>query len=156
MIKLRTPQMKPSATVSTTDAQIDEAIARARSREEHIRVISARYRLRGAQVVLLLSTGVEVAIPRALLQGLEDAKPRQLQQIEIEGSGSGLHWPALGIDHYIPALLSGIFGTRRWMSELGKRGGMARSSAKAAASRLNGRRGGRPRKPSATRAQNRN
>jgi hypothetical protein len=152
MTKLRTSHVGTSARVLASDAQIDEAIARARNQEEgSIRVIEARYRLRGDHVVLVLSTGIEVAIPRALLQGLEGAKPEELRQIEIEGPGSGLHWPALGIDHYVPALLSGVFGTRHWMSELGRKGGRARSLAKAAASRRNGRRGGRPRKPSAKR-----
>lgn len=153
MTKLKTARVRTRAKVSTTDAQIDEAIARAGSEDERaIRVVSARYRLRGDHVVLVLSTGIEVAIPRASLQGLEGAKPQDLRKIEIEGPGSGLHWPALDIDHYVPALLSGVFGARQWMSELGKRGGKARSSAKAASSRLNGRRGGRPRKPSANRA----
>jgi hypothetical protein len=39
-----------------------------------------------------------------------------------------------------------VFGNRRWMSEIGKRGGAARTAAKAAAARTNGRQGGRPRK----------
>lgn len=153
MTKLRTAHVRTSAKVLANDAQIEKAIAQARSQEERgIRVIKAKYRARGDHVVLLLSTGIEVAIPRALIQGLEGRKPEELGQIEIEGPGSGLHWPALGIDHYVPALLGGVFGTRRWMAEVGKKGGSARSSAKAAASRRNGRRGGRPRKPSATRA----
>ncbi len=153
MTKLRTAHAGTNATVLATDAEIDKAIAFARNQEErNIRVINARYRVRGDHVVLVLSTGIEVAIPRAFMQGLENAKPPELRQIEIEGPGSGLHWPALGIDHYVPALLSGIFGTRQWMSELGKKGGRARSPAKAAASRRNGRRGGRPRKRAAKRA----
>jgi hypothetical protein len=153
MTKVKTANVRKRARVSTSDLQIDEAIARAKVQEEHrIRVIKAAYRLRGDLVVLVLSNGIQVAIPRVLLQGLEDAKPEQLRQIEVEGPGSGLHWPALGIDHYVPALLSGVFGTRQWMSELGKKGGRARSSAKAAAARRNGRRGGRPRKLSRKRA----
>jgi hypothetical protein len=52
------------------------------------------------------------------------------------------------VDHYIPAVLGGVVGTRRWMSEIGRRGGMVRSAAKARAARMNGRKGGRPRKKS--------
>jgi len=153
MTKLRAANTRTSATVLATDAEIDKAIARARGHEErNIRVISATYRAKGDHVVLGPSSGVEVAIPRVLLQGLEGAKPKELRQIEIEGPGTGLHWPAVGIDPYVPALLAGVFGTRRWMSELGKKGGRARSSAKAAASRRNGRLGGRPRKRAAKRA----
>jgi len=61
----------------------------------------------------------------------------------------GLHWESLDIDHYIPALIDGVFGTRAWMSELGKLGGTSRSKAKQTAARKNGRKGGRPRKAAA-------
>jgi hypothetical protein len=150
MTKVRSPTSRKRARVLTSDAQIDEAIARAKIRDEHrVAVVDATYRRRGDLVVMRLSNGMEVSIPRVLLQGLEEAKPEQLRRIEIEGPGTGLHWPALGIDHYVPGLLSGVFGTRRWMAELGRRGGAARSPAKAAAARRNGRRGGRPRKRSA-------
>jgi len=96
-------------------------------------------------VVITLATRLQVAIPRNLLQGLQGATPRQLAKVEIESPGTGLHWPLLDVDHYIPAIPAGVFGTRRWMSELGRRGGMARSAAKATAARINGRNGGRPR-----------
>jgi len=146
MTKGKIARVRTSVDVSASDAEIDEAIARAKAEEAHaIRVTKAEYRLKGDLVVLVLSSGVQVAVPRALLQGLEHAKPEALRKIEIEGPGTGLHWPALGVDHYIPALLGGVFGTRRWMSELGKKGGDVRSPAKAAASRKNGRKGGRPR-----------
>ena len=138
---------KTAARVITTDAEIDAAIAQANVREAYRpHVVSAQYRAAGDAVVLTLATGVEVAIPRHLLQGLQDATPTELAKIEVEGPGTGLHWPALDVDHYVPGLLEGVFGTRRWMADLGRKGGKARSSAKAAASRVNGRRGGRPRK----------
>jgi hypothetical protein len=51
---------------------------------------------------------------------------------------------------YLPALMQGIFGTKAWMAaQLGASGGRARSAAKAAAARANGKRGGRPRKAAA-------
>ena len=137
------------ARVRATDAEIDAAMARANATEgERPRAIAADYRLADDRVVITLATGVQVAIPRNRLQGLQGATPRQLAKIEIEGPGTGLHWPLLDVDHYIPAILAGVFGTRRWMSEIGRRGGMARSAAKARAARLNGRRGGRPRERS--------
>ena len=146
------PSKKPSsgkgaARMITTDAEIDAAISQANLREDYRpHVVNAQYRVGGDAVVLTLATGVEVAIPRHLLQGLQEATPAELSNIEIEGPGSGLHWPALDIDHYVPSLLEGVFGTRQWMAELGRKGGKVRSPAKAAASRANGRRGGRPRK----------
>lgn len=137
---------KTIARVQTTDAEIDAAIARAKAAERNRPMaIAAAHRVADDTVVITLATGVQVAIPRKLLQGLQGATPRQLAKVEIEGPGTGLHWPLLNVDHYIPAVLAGVFGTRRWMSEIGRRGGMARSVAKATAARINGRKGGRPR-----------
>ena len=69
--------------------------------------------------------------------------PRKL--MDAEPSGLGLHFPALDADLYLPAILEGFLGSRRWMAEhLGKTGGQARSEAKTAAARANGRLGGRP------------
>ncbi len=137
---------KTITRVLTSDAEIDAAIARANAAEwERPRVIAAGYRLADDMVVITLATGVQVAVPRKLLQGLQDATPGQLAKVEIEGPGTGLHWPLLDVDHYIPAVLGGVFGTRRWMSEIGRLGGMVRSAAKTAAARMNGRKGGRPR-----------
>jgi hypothetical protein len=133
------------ARVIASDVEIDAAIARANERDVYRPyVVAASYREADDVVVLVLASGVWVAIPRQMLQGLEGAEPKALAQIEIEGPGTGLHWRALDVDHYVPALLAGVFGTRAWMAEIGRKGGAARSSAKAAASRTNGRRGGRP------------
>jgi hypothetical protein len=66
-------------------------------------------------------------------------------RIEISPHGLGLHWPQLDAGLYIPALIEGAFGSRRWMKQIGELGGSARSAAKAKTSRENGKRGGRPR-----------
>ena len=82
-----------------------------------------------------------------MAEGLADAKPADLAIIEITPAGLGLHWPKLDADLYLPALLEGVFGSPRWRAGLlGKSGGLARTEAKVAAARENGRRGGRPRK----------
>jgi hypothetical protein len=81
------------------------------------------------------------------VQGLEDASPAQLSQIEITPSGFGLHFPKLDADLYVPSLLEGTLGSRKWMAaRLGAQGGKARTKAKATAARANGALGGRPRK----------
>jgi hypothetical protein len=80
----------------------------------------------------------------ALAEGLTDAPRSKLKKIEIRPNGLGLHWPQLDADLYVPALIEGAFGLRRWMPHIGELGGSARSAAKAKASRQNGTRGGRP------------
>lgn len=109
--------------------------------------LSARYDRSRSRIVVALSTGIELAFPVDLAQGLAGAKAADLGKIEISPSGFGLHWPRLDADLYLPTLIEGIFGTRRWMAQLmGKAGGHATSPAKRAAARANGRLGGRPRK----------
>ena len=109
--------------------------------------VEARYDRRVGRIVVVLSTGLEIAFPPKRAQGLENAQAKDLTQIEISPSGLGLHFPKLDADLFLPGLLEGLMGSRRWMaSRLGRAGGGARSEAKAAASRANGKRGGRPRK----------
>lgn len=100
-----------------------------------------------ARVVLELNTGMVLTFPVQDIEGLSQATPQQLQQIEISPSGLGIHVPALDVDLYIPSLLQGFMGTKQWMAaQMGKTGGKATSAAKAAAARANGKLGGRPKK----------
>jgi len=109
--------------------------------------IAARYDRRIGRVVVDLSSGLSIAFKPHDAQGLEQARPDQLQKITISPSGLGLHFPTLDADLYLPSLLEGFLGSRRWMAaQLGKAGGSVTSSAKTAAARANGKRGGRPRK----------
>lgn len=145
---------KQKHRVITTDREIDAAIRRAKSfAVEDRRVLRAEYSSEENRIGLELSDGMRVSIPRRYLQGLESAAPAQVADIEIVGRGTGLHWPELDVDHYVPGLLNRVFGTAKWMSRLGKAGGSSRSKAKAIAARLNGQKGGRPRKRSPSASQ---
>ena len=109
--------------------------------------VAARYDRRSGRVIVSLSSGVDVTFVPHVAQGLESAKPAQLDTIKISPSGLGLHFPKVDADLYLPALLEGFLGSKRWIAaRMGERGGKARSAAKAAASRENGKLGGRPRK----------
>jgi hypothetical protein len=57
-----------------------------------------------------------------------------------------VHWDSLDADFDITGLVAGIFGTKSWMTELGRKGGRSTSSVKAEAARNNGKKGGRPKK----------
>ncbi|HEY5865779.1 MAG TPA: DUF2442 domain-containing protein [Candidatus Tectomicrobia bacterium] len=106
---------------------------------------AARYDRRIGRVVIELSTGLSLAFKPQQVQGLEHATPAHLRQIDISPSGLGLHFPDLDADLYLPSLLEGVLGSRRWMAaQLGKAGGSKTSPAKTAAVRANGKRGGRP------------
>jgi hypothetical protein len=112
--------------------------------------IAARYDRRIGRVLVRLRSGLELAFSPRDVQGLEQASAKELSIIEISPSGLGLHFPAVDADIYIPGLMEGDLGSAAWMAaRLGQRGGRATSAAKAAASRANGKRGGRPRKDAA-------
>ena len=94
--------------------------------------------------------GLELGFAPGDVEGLQHASADDLKVIEVEGFGLGIHFPKLDADLYAPALLQGVLGSKRWMAaQLGAAGGRARSAAKAAASRENGKRGGPPRKSTA-------
>lgn len=138
---------KAKPMVVSTDSEIDRAIARGKQPRNELLVTEAEYKSApGLDLLILkLSDGRRCVIPREDLQGLQSATKEQISKIEILGGGTGLHWPALGVDLYVPSLVQGIYGNRQWMAQIGRRGGLAMSSAKKRASRANGKLGGRPR-----------
>lgn len=131
-----------------TDAQFEAAEARGRKMlETDPRALSARYDESTGRVVVELVNGCAYAFPAELVQDLQGASADDLAGVEVDGMGFNLHWPALDVDLYVPALVAGIFGTRDWMArQLARIAGQTTSPAKAAAARSNGAKGGRPRK----------
>lgn len=132
----------------TSDEEIDRAITRAAALRDEPRVVKVEYRPgRGLNLLVLsLSDGHRHVIPVEDVEGLQAATREQIGDVEILGGGTGLHWPALDLDLYVPSLLRGVYGTRCWMAEMGRRGGAVSSAAKRKASRANGLKGGRPKK----------
>jgi hypothetical protein len=127
---------------------IEQANRRAGELQAHApRAVSARYDPKTGRIVIHLSSKLIVSFAPEDVQGLENTRPSQLNEIEISPSGFGLHFPAVDADLYVPGLLEGFLGSKSWMaSRLGQIGGQATSKAKKAASRANGKLGGRPRK----------
>lgn len=133
--------------MAITEGELKAAEKRMQDRRDAGHATSAHYDRRLGRVVVGLNTGVEIAIPATRIEGLSEAAEDARSEIEISETGLGLYWPQLDLDVYVPALLQGIFGSRRWMaSQLGAAGGAVRSDTKAATARENGRKGGRPRK----------
>ena len=126
----------------------EEANQRAKDLQARIpRAVSAHYVPKTGRIAIHLSSKLIVSFLPGDVEGLEGARPSQLNKIEISPSGFGIHFPALDADLYVPGLLEGFLGSKTWMaSRLGQIGGRSSSKAKKAASRANGRLGGRPRK----------
>ncbi|HVA68790.1 MAG TPA: DUF2442 domain-containing protein [Candidatus Binataceae bacterium] len=133
--------------MAVDEQEFAQAQKRGRARRRTGYAVAARYDTQTSRIVVRLNTGLELAFPPSLTEGLAGASAGDLAEVEISPAGLGLHWPKLDVDVYIPALLQGIFGSRRWMAaQLGAVGGRAHSETKAASSRANGRKGGRPRR----------
>ena len=86
--------------------------------------------------------GCAYAFPAERVEDLRGASSEVLAEVEVDGMGFDLHFPAIDADLYVPALVAGIFGTRAWTTrELARIASRARSAVKAQAARVNG--GGR-------------
>jgi hypothetical protein len=109
--------------------------------------VSAGYDRASGKVVIDLSSKLTLSFSPQDAQGLENARPAELEEIELSPSGFGVHFPKLDANLYVPGLLEGPMGSTKWMAaRLGQLGGQSRSKAKKAASRANGLKGGRPRR----------
>lgn len=134
------------------EAQIEKQIKAARNLGEEKfktdpRATEARYDRASGRVIVELVSGCTYIFPAHLLQDFQDVDPADMDEIIVDGLGYNLHWPKLDVDVYVPALVAGVFGTKRWMAQaLAQRAGQVKSPAKAAAARENGKKGGRPRK----------
>src|SRR5450631_4242516 len=103
--------------VNVTEAQLEAAELSGRKMlESEPRASAAHYDQASGRVVVDLVNGCTYAFPAQLVQDLHGASPEALAGVEVDGLGFNLHWPALDADLYVPALVSGIFGTRAWMT----------------------------------------
>jgi len=118
-----------------------------RKRTQTAAASSARYDRTSGRIIITLGSGIDLLLSPRLVEGLSGATPTDLSKIEVSPSGFGLHFPSLDADIYIPALLEGVLGSKRWMaSRLGSLGGRQTSLAKKRAAKANGKLGGRPKK----------
>ena len=102
--------------MAITEREMEQAAKRMHALRQSGHAVSARYDRRTSRVVVKLNTGVQIAFPPALAEGLVGASQEDLAEIEISPAGLGLHWPRLDADVYVPALLQGVFGTKNWMA----------------------------------------
>jgi hypothetical protein len=129
------------------DAQIVRAKVAAQAADDtEPRAAAVSFDQPSGLIIIALKNGAFFSFPPDLVQGLESATPEALNDVWLDASGSSVHWDSLDADFEIAGLVAGIFGTKSWMSEMGRKGGRVTSQIKAQAARSNGKKGGRPKK----------
>lgn len=130
---------------------LNEEIRRARELGAHLdktepRAVHAEYDAAKGVVMVQLRSGCWFGFPPEMEPSLRGATPEQLAAVEVV-FGYGLHWEELDADVAVPGLIFDLLDAPAWWA----RWIASRTSAKkAAASRENGKKGGRPRKASAS------
>ena len=130
--------------VITTDAEIEAALERTKLHHGDPLAQSVEHIPDLNLLIVGLSNQRRLVLPIEDMQGLGRATHEQLRNYKLIGRGTGISFPELDVDLYVPALIEGVYGNRRWMAQLGKKGGSAKTEAKQLASRANGAKGGRP------------
>jgi Protein of unknown function (DUF2442) len=130
-----------------TEADLQKAERRMAAKREAGHAVSVRISFDTYKFIIVMDTGLELAVPFGAVDGLASASKQEIEMVEITPSGTGLIWPLLDAGLYIPSLLQSIAGSKNWLAKtMGASGGIARTDAKSLAARENGKKGGRPKK----------
>jgi hypothetical protein len=145
--KERLSKMK---NVTLADEEVERLVANAQhgpdlSDEIEPRAVDAWYDRERGLVMLQLKDGCVFGFPPPAdaYWGLKGATQEQLAGVEVWDYGEVLHWEEIDADISVPGLLLHLLNVKAWYA---KWLGGAKSEAKAAAARENGKKGGRPRK----------
>ena len=100
------------------DDEYKAATRRGREMRKNVpHAISAKYDARLNRVMVVLSNRLELALNPELSQALQSATQEQLQEVHIDGAGYHLFFPKLDDGVYVPSLIQGILGSKKWMEE---------------------------------------
>jgi hypothetical protein len=128
----------------------DEALARIEREtreqdEREPRVKRASYVPQSKCLILDMVNGAVLMVPAQLLKGFEKAKPQQIEALRVVSNGTAIHWDELDVQMTTLAIIQRVLGVKTVAEHL-RRAGSVKSEAKSNAARLNGAKGGRPRK----------
>lgn len=121
--------------------------ARRRAQAAHPIAASARFDRAHRRLHVTLTNGASLMVPIALIASLRRASDLDLAEVSVGVAGVGLRWERLDEDLSVSGLARVALGRRVLLRASGAAGGVSRTAAKVKASRVNGLKGGRPRKP---------
>jgi len=139
--------MAAQLTQQEIDNQIEAAIARQIELEKtQLKACGVSYDREKRKLFIQFDNGCEFSCPILLLQGVGELSDDEISKVKLTPAGWGLTWEDADIDLGVNELVQGIFGTKAWMKKIAAKGGRSKSEKKKAASRENGKKGGRPKK----------
>jgi hypothetical protein len=130
--------------IRTSDADLDAALARAKRAKPGTKIASVVFDCAGDRVVAELSTGATISVPRCAIPAFRAARPEELADLAVDAAGYSIWSSKADVGLQIEGLVeaaSGVAVRDVAAHTLGR----SKSSAKAAAARANGAKGGRPR-----------
>jgi hypothetical protein len=141
--------MAKAARKNDTDFERQNEVAVREAREAdriEPRATAIRYDSQAGLLVVELRSGFVFGFPPERVPGLANASAAELGKVRLSPSGDGMHWDDHGVDASLTGLVGDALNLREWAPRFM---GQVRSEAKARASRLNGLKGGRPKRVTA-------
>jgi hypothetical protein len=100
-------------------------------------------------VLVELRSGFAFGFPPERVPGLDKSGAKQLADVDLSPSGDGLRWDDLDVHVSLTGLIADALNLKEWAPRIM---GQTRSPKKARAARINGLKGGRPRKAATKKA----
>ena len=119
-------------------------LARARAKTA-LRIVKGSFDLKRDAILITLSTGSEISVPRRAIIGLDKRNPADLADLHVQSPGFSL-WSKQSDTGVLLETLLEVAAGPSLISIAAAIVASHKSPAKAAAARQNGRKGGRPRK----------
>ncbi|TLY93488.1 MAG: DUF2442 domain-containing protein [Gammaproteobacteria bacterium] len=138
-----------------SDAEYAAALAAGRAEAEtEIRAQAVRYVPERDAIEVVTNRNAGFLIPRQWIGVLQDVPTAELNKLEVWPDGSAIELDhrdiQISVHGLLTAILPAMLPSRTIATLFASRGGQATSRAKRISSRANGRKGGRPRRKTAT------